>query len=120
MAEVLVVDDSPFHRRLLPAIIGEDHRVVGTAESGVEAVDRHQALDPDVVVMGWDLPIRDGVSAAEEITAADRGASVVLFGEPPDAERRQEASAVEVGEFLVTPFRQPGILAAIDHAHEGA
>jgi two-component system chemotaxis response regulator CheY len=118
--ELLVADDSPFYRRLLPAIIGDEHRVVDTAESGVEAVQRHEALDPDVVVMGWDLPIRDGLSAAEEIIAVEQGTSVVLFDESLDAERRQEASAAGVGEYLVTPFRKRGLMAAIHHAHERA
>jgi two-component system chemotaxis response regulator CheY len=113
MADVLVVDDSPFYRRLIPAIVEGTHDVVGTAESGVEAVDRHEALDPDVVLMGWSLPIRDGVVAAEEITAAAGDTSVVLFGETPDPETRREAEAVGVREYLVTPFRRRGVLDAI-------
>jgi CheY-like chemotaxis protein len=116
MAEVLVVDDSPFRRRLIPTVLADAHDVVAAAESGVEAVDLHEALDPDVVVMRWALPIRDGVAAAEEINSAGRETSVVLFGEAPEEERRHEAESVGVREFLVTPLRRGGLLEAIGRA----
>jgi CheY-like chemotaxis protein len=114
MVRVLVVDDSAFYRRLVPVLLGDDHDVVDTAASGVEAVDRDGALDPDVVLMGWNLPIRDGVAAAEEITSRDRPARVILFGETQDADRCHEATAAGVNEHLVTPIRRRGLLAAID------
>jgi len=114
--EVLVVADSSFRRRLIPTVLADAHDVVATGESGVEAVDLHEALDPAVVVMGWALPIRDGVAAAEEITSTSPETSVVLFGEAPEKERRQKAESVGVREFLVTPLRRGGLLEAIRRA----
>jgi AmiR/NasT family two-component response regulator len=120
MAEILVVADSAFYRRLVPAILGAGHEVLDTAASGVEAVDRDAALGPDVVVMGWDLPIRDGVAAAEEITSRETPASVILFGDVQGPERRQAAAAAGVSEDLVTPFRRRGLRAAIDAVVDAA
>jgi CheY-like chemotaxis protein len=118
MADVLVADDSAFHRRLIPAVLGNEHEVVDTAASGVEVVDRHDALEPDVVVMRWALPIRDGLAAAAEIGAASGDTSVVLFGDAPDPERRRGAAEAGVREFLVTPFRRQGLLDAIRGARD--
>jgi two-component system, chemotaxis family, protein-glutamate methylesterase/glutaminase len=67
--KVLIVDDSPFIRRLLTDWIKNeaDFEVVGTAANGNEAVALANQLKPDVITMDVEMPIRDGISALEEI-----------------------------------------------------
>ncbi|TFG50506.1 MAG: response regulator, partial [Gemmatimonadales bacterium] len=50
---VLVVDDSPFFRRLVSEMIAAsgEFRVVGTASNGREALEQVHALQPDIVTM---------------------------------------------------------------------
>ena len=66
---VLVVDDSPFIRRILTDWLkGEsEFELIGTASNGQEAVDLASTLKPDVITMDIEMPIRDGLSALEEI-----------------------------------------------------
>ena len=68
---VLVVDDSPVHRRFLRAAIDADPAfcVVGEARTGREAVALVERLRPAIVLMDLDLPVMNGIEAIERIMA---------------------------------------------------
>ncbi|NOZ58189.1 MAG: chemotaxis response regulator protein-glutamate methylesterase [Euryarchaeota archaeon] len=77
---VLVVDDSALMRRMLVDILSgeEDMQVVGTAESGEEAVEKVLELSPDVVVLDILMPGMGGMAALREIMRR-RPTPVVVF-----------------------------------------
>lgn len=66
---VLVTDDHPVVREGITAILDADPDiyVVGEAESGEEAVDRVEALRPDVVVLDIRLPQMSGIDTCSVI-----------------------------------------------------
>lgn len=66
---VLVVDDSMFMRDALRNILEEDPRMVvaGTAENGLEAIQKTQDLKPDVITMDLNMPKMGGAEAIQEI-----------------------------------------------------
>ena len=66
---MLVVDDSPFMRRALAAMLERDPEVVvvGMARDGLEAVDLVRLHDPDVVTLDIDMPRMDGLAALRQI-----------------------------------------------------
>lgn len=68
---VLVVEDSATVRRHLCEVLAADSEieVVGEAEDGKQAIERCQALRPDVVTMDMMLPLMTGLSATEYIMA---------------------------------------------------
>src|SRR5262245_12545780 len=60
---VLVVDDSAYVRKVVSQMIRRDPAldVVGTARDGVEALERVEELNPDVVTCDLIMPELDGV-----------------------------------------------------------
>ena len=63
MIRVFIVDDSPFVRRALTRVLAAQpgFKVVGAAESGVEALAKVPAADPDFVTLDVDMPGMDGL-----------------------------------------------------------
>lgn len=66
---VLIVDDHPMVAQGIRALLEtfDDIAVVGTLTNGQEAVDRVEALDPDVILLDLNMPRLSGLSATEII-----------------------------------------------------
>ncbi len=77
---VLVVDDNAIVRDALCRIVqrSADLLLVGQAADGMEAVEKAEALSPDVIVMDVNMPRLDGLGATRRI-AQSRPASHVLM-----------------------------------------
>lgn len=78
--KVLVVDDSSFFQTRLRAMIDEHPllKVIGVAANGQEAIEKAEALKPDIITMDYEMPYLDGVSAVRAILAKRR-VPIVMF-----------------------------------------
>jgi two-component system chemotaxis response regulator CheY len=110
---VLIVDDSAFMRNLLQQLLDGEHRVVGEAENGVEAVELYRELDPDVVTMDVVMPIRDGIEATEKIKTDDPEARVVMCTSVGQEEKMRAAVEAGADGYITKPFQKPNVLEAI-------
>jgi DNA-binding NarL/FixJ family response regulator len=81
MIKVLICDDQPLVRESLMTTLGiEDGlEVVGQADNGADAVQKVEALQPDVVLMDIHMPIMDGIEATRRITGANANTRVVIL-----------------------------------------
>lgn len=77
---VLLCDDSRALRMLAARQLSDSgFEVVGEAGNGHEAVDRYQALKPDLVLMDLVMPECDGKQALGRILSLDPAARVVIL-----------------------------------------
>lgn len=69
MIKVLLVDDSPFMRKILTDILQEDKEiiVVGEAKNGKEALEKITLLSPDIITLDIEMPIMDGLTTLNYI-----------------------------------------------------
>lgn len=80
---VLIVDDSPFMRKVMQSMIAEDPsmQVVGEASDGREAVALAESLRPDVISMDIKMPHVNGLEATEIIMSQNPRPIVIVSSE---------------------------------------
>ncbi|MEM1506411.1 response regulator, partial [Domibacillus sp. 8LH] len=67
---ILIVDDAAFMRMMIKDILTKNgFDVVGEAQDGVQAVEKYNELEPDLVTMDITMPEKDGITALKEIKA---------------------------------------------------
>ena len=76
---VFVVDDNELARHLLKNFVqAQGLEVCAEAKNGQEAVEMIQTLQPDVVILDFMMPVKDGLQAAREILKIRPSVSIVL------------------------------------------
>lgn len=84
--KIALADDNRDARKTLSALLAlMGHEVVCQAENGAELLRTCFEGHVDVVISDLDMPIIDGLEAAEEI--AEKGIPVILLSGHPDLER---------------------------------
>lgn len=78
---VLIVDDHPLFRQGLRDVLSTEHDlcVIGEAESGEQALDLAQTLQPDVILMDINLPGMNGLLATKRLRSGLPGVRVIML-----------------------------------------
>lgn len=109
---VVAEDEAVIRMDLVEMLVELGHEVVGEAANGQQAVDLTRDLSPDLVFLDVAMPVRDGLSAAEEIAGEDLAAVVMVtaFSQNDVAAKAAEAGAVG---YVVKPFTMADLGPAI-------
>jgi len=83
---VLIVDDSQPMRELLRMMLTDVAIVVGECDDGSDALELYTRLQPDWVLMDFDMKDMDGIAAARQIITADPKAQIMIVTDYDDSE----------------------------------
>ena len=100
---VLIVEDHPIMRQGLGVVLDtyEDLVLVGEAENGEQAVQLAQELKPDVIIMDIQMPVKDGLTAIQEIAGLGLETRILVLTSYPDDDKVFQAiKAGAMGYFL--------------------
>jgi len=117
MARIMLVDDDESILKVLSKFLsGIGHEVVGTANSGQDALDMARCLMPDLALMDIVMPGEvDGIKAAGIMKGEMKIPSIFVTGYTDD-EYRARAKFVEPYGYIVKPFRLSEVQAMIEMA----
>lgn len=76
---ILIVDDAAFMRMMIKDILTKNgYEVVGEAADGLQAVEKFNELNPDLVTMDITMPEMDGIAALKAIKSSHPNATVIM------------------------------------------
>ena len=101
--QVLVVDDDPYARASVRALLSAEPgvEVAGEAGNGREALEAIERAEPDILILDVDMPELDGFGVLEAL--GDERAPVVVFVTAHE-EHALRAFEVHALDYLVKPF----------------
>jgi DNA-binding NarL/FixJ family response regulator len=99
---VLVVDDNPAVRRMVCEIFTSesDFEVSGEAENGQDAIEKAQALRPDLIVMDLSMPVMNGMDAARILKRLMPKVPLMMFSVHSDLLSESEARSAGVSALV--------------------
>lgn len=113
MANILIADDAAFMRMRSSALLKELGHDVVEAEDGQQAVDAYKKGGIDAVLLDITMPVMDGIEALKLILAYDPNAKIAMVTAMGQQQVIMEAIKVGAKDFVVKPFDEERIQAAM-------
>ncbi|MFH1453810.1 MAG: response regulator [Armatimonadota bacterium] len=118
MANILIIDDAVFMRKVLRDILEQEgHKIVGEGENAKEAVELYKELKPDIVTLDIIMPEIDGVTAVnaiKDIVSLDPSANVLMISAMGQQEMIIECIQAGAKDFIVKPFQPSNVAASVN------
>jgi two-component system, cell cycle response regulator len=113
--QVLVVDDSPVHRKLVEQALESSAYSLLFAKSGVEALDLYHKHAPSIVLTDWMMPDLSGIELCEQIRAGSRRGYtyIILLSAKAEKDNVVKGLAAGADDYLTKPFDPGELLARI-------
>ncbi len=117
MANILIVDDSIFMRKMLTDIlVKEGHQIVGEAENAREAIELYKKVKPDLVTLDIIMPEVEGldaISALKTMIKVKAQAKVVMVSAMGQEDVVKECIKAGARDFIVKPFKPSNVAGVV-------
>lgn len=119
---VLAVDDALTMRKLVSFTLRTAGFEVLEAQNGVEALQLLRANRVDLVITDVNMPQMDGITFTREARQTPNGRSIpiLILTTESDAEKKNQARAAGATGWIVKPFQQQQLLAAVGRVLPGS
>jgi len=118
---VLVVEDSEPFRLYICSTLRKipEFQIVGEVEDGLEAVEKAQELQPDLIILDIGLPSLNGIDAARRIRKLSPRSKILILSNESSADLVREALAVGALGYVVKTRAGSELLDAIEAVLQG-
>ena len=114
MKRVLVVDDAAFMRITIKNLLSKNgFEIAGEAENGMQAIQKCNELQPDIITMDITMPEVSGIEALKEIMKVRPQSVVIMVSAMGQEGMVKEAVMLGAKGFVVKPFKEEVIMAAL-------
>ncbi len=98
---ILIVDDNRQMREMICQSIKHKCEQIYECADGREAFALYSKFRPDWVLMDWQMPDTDGITATREIIAEYPNANICMITNFDDAVLKEEAAKAGARQFLL-------------------
>jgi len=118
---VFVIDDHAGMREGISAVVNAqaDMTVVGEASDGQQAIERFRALQPDVSLVNWNLPVIRGEEVLSRLSAEFPKARFIVITALNDDDCMRRALGLGAQACLHKDMLRRELLPAIRAVHQG-
>lgn len=118
---LLIVDDHAPYRKGLRSMfeLEPDIEVVGEAQGGLEAIEKVEALQPDVALMDIDMQGMDGIQATRKLTDVYPGILIITLTMFKDEEHLREARRAGSSAYVLKDAGSEALLRTIRDVMSG-
>ena len=118
LVRVLVVEDFLPFRQFIRATLARngDLQVICEVADGLEAVQKAQELQPDLILLDIGLPTINGIEAARRIRDLSPESKIIFLSQESAADVMQEALGVGACAYVVKTKAASLLLAAVTAA----
>ena len=119
MAKILIVDDSAYARNSI-SLMAESggHEVVGCAGNGDQALKLFNSLQPELVILDYLMPDKNGDEVLKEIIQQNPGARVIMLSGSGDKTIEERTLQTGAKVFVKKPCVPRDLLNVIDQVME--
>ena len=112
---VLVVDDYEPWQRFASTTLRNQPKleVVGNISDGLEAVQKAQELQPDLILLDIGLPTLNGIEAARRIREVSSDSKILFVSENRSVDVAEEALSTGAGGYVIKSDAASELLPAI-------
>ncbi len=106
MNRILIADDEDSLRLLIRTTLESPEFTLLEATDGKTALEMARREVPDLIVLDWMMPGRNGIEVAKELRADPRtaGIAILMLTAMGQEQDRKQGLAAGVQAFLVKPF----------------
>ena len=100
---IIVIEDYEPFRQLICSILEErtEFQVIGQASDGLEAVQKAEELQPDLILLDIGLPKLNGIAAARQIRKVVPKSKIVFLSQESDMEIVKAAFSAGANGYVV-------------------
>ena len=116
-ARVLVAEDNTTNQTIIKQLLENAGHTVILAGDGEQALDLYESEAPDIAILDFNMPERNGIEVLSAIRVMEATGSrlpVIILSASVTVESRDKAKAAGADDFLGKPFEASQLLQVID------
>jgi len=113
VARILFAEDDENLSQLVVQFLQGAHHVVDTAMTGQEATDKLDYITYDVIVLDWNLPIKNGIDVLREFQSSGKSTPVLMVTARSTVSEKVIGLEEGATDYLTKPFTMEELAARI-------